>query len=142
MDNNGYAVSSMTSDLIAQVLFDQSSPKDRYVSERSLRMRVEQAWSKIQTQTQMGELDEAQLTSMLNRLDQFLVGKLSGQHVLYLARLAESEYPNIIPLMPNFLAARYEQLRVARLWSSLLNPEALKRLADAVAIERTISFDN
>jgi hypothetical protein len=127
----------MQSDQLAQLLFDQSPLLARHQTERALRLRVSRAWEELARQQQEGTISTDTLRTKLEELDVFVEGKLSGENVLALAREAECMYPEFIAVMPRALASRFEQLRIARLWASLLNPEALKRLSIAVAQDRT-----
>lgn len=136
--DSGYRVASISSDRIAQVLFDQSVPLTRLSTERLLSTRVEQYWEMLHLRHEAGTLSDESLAYRLSALDSFIAGKLSGAPLLHLAQVAEQEYPNFIALMPQCLAELYEQLRAARLWSALLNPESLRRLAEAVERERTL----
>ena len=134
----GYLVASMLSDSLSDTLFNQEPPISRHILERKLRLRVRGFWHDLKVRVENGEVSEAGAERRLRALDKAIAGKLSGQNVLALARDAEESYKNWIVYMPNLLALRYEELRVARLWSALLNPEALTRLRTAIQMERQL----
>lgn len=126
----------MMSDSIAVTLFNQEPPIVRLQMERKLRLRVREFWRVLKARSDAGEISEAGVERRLGLLDQWLDGRLSGQNVLSLARDAEIHYPEWISYMPRLLSMRYEELRVARLWSALLNPNALGRLRKAIEAEK------
>lgn len=138
----GYRLSSAMSDSMANTLFNQEPPISRHVFERKLRIEVRAAWEEIRNRLTKGQISQSQVQVLLEELDIWLDGRLSGQNVLALAREAEDEFAGWIRLMPRSLACRYEELRVARLWSALLNPEALNRLSSAIASERAIGQED
>lgn len=126
---------------MAKTLFDQEPPISRFSIEKKIRVQICMLWEALHAKVESGEISQAQLESKLGELDGWIKGKLSGQNVLYLVRLAEQMYPEWVRLMPQLLASRYEELRVARSWSALLNPEALSRLRTAIEMEREIGDD-
>lgn len=137
-DTRGYRIGSMMSDSMSDTLFNQEPPISRHIIERKLRLQVRAFWHELKLRLDSGELSQAGVEKRLAELDTWIAGKLSGQNELALARDAEENYPEWIRCMPQTLALRYEELRVARLWSALLNPEALTRLQAAIAMERRI----
>lgn len=134
----GYLIGSMLSDSISDTLFNQEPPVSRHILERKLRLQVRTFWHELKSRLESGEISQAGAEKRLRALDGWMADKLSGQNVLALARDAEESYPEWIRFMPQLLAMRYEELRVARLWSALLNPEALSRLRTAIQMERQI----
>ena len=134
---------SMVSDSMAKTLFRQDPPLRRRVGEKKLREHISAAWLALNEKRQRGQISEVTLRRRLARLDAWAAPRLSGRHVLMLAMEAERMYPTWIIDMPRLLALRYEELRVARLWSTLLNPEALSRFRIAIDAERELGgFDN
>jgi len=124
---------------MAKALFQQGAPIHRHQNELALRSRIVEYWAHLAQLQRNGKLTDQELGCRLEELDTWANGRLSGTHLLFLAKHAEKDYPQWIALMPRLLALRYEELRVARLWSSLLNPRALSRLRQAIHAER--NFD-
>ena len=127
---------SAMADTMAKTLFDIEPPISRYSIEKKLRLQICIFWEELKGYQESGRFSEASVEAQLEKLDQWIAGRLSGQNILFLVRLAEEAYPDWVRLMPRLLAARYEELRIARSWSALLNPEALNRLRTAIEIER------
>lgn len=137
----GYRIGSMMADSISETLFNQEPPIRRHMVERKLRMQIRTFWHELKIRRDAGEISQKGVEQRLRQVDDWVAGKLSGQNVLALARDAEESYPEWIRFMPKLLAMRYEELRVARLWSALLNPEALSRLKAAIEMERQFEHD-
>lgn len=130
-------VGSSMADTMAKTLFDMEPPLARHQLEKAIRLKVCVFWEDLYTQLEEGAISQAAAEALLDKLDIWMRHRLSGQNVLFLVRKAEERYPDWIRLMPRTLAARYEELRVARNWSALLNPEALNRLRTAIEMERS-----
>jgi len=142
VENGAVRVAAMGDDAMAKTLFEQAAPIARHQSELALRAHVTDYWAHLSRLEREGKLSESELSQRLDDLDAWIHGRLSGANVLYLVMLAEKDYPHWIMLMPRLLALRYEELRVARLWSSLLNPMALSRLRQATQMERMFGTAN
>lgn len=132
----GYRVAPTLSDGLAKTLFDLEPPLPRHLIETKIRQGVRWYWEELDFASKNGLISQAGVEKKLELLDRWVYGKLSGANVLLLAQDAETLFPDWIRLMPRLLALRYEELRVARLWSALLNPEALGRLRVAIQMER------
>ena len=133
-----YRMSSVMADAMADTLFDQEAPLQRHVMERRIITQIRLVWQLLRDEVESGARSMASAKQVLATVDRWADGKLSGRHVLTLARDAEEYYREWIPMMPKVLGSRYEELRVARLWSALLNPEALSRLRIAIETERSL----
>lgn len=128
----------MLADRLALTLFDQEAPISRHLYERKLRLSARLFLEQVQQLQEVGAVSPGWVRERLARLDEWMAGRLSGQNVLALAREVELMCPDWVALLPRLLASRYEELRVARLWAALLNPEALYRLRAAIEDERGI----
>jgi len=125
-------------DATAKTLFDQEPPLERHIGERKLRRQVTVYLYELKEMVQSGQLSETALSRKLQVLDQWLCTRLSGTNVLALAKEIEIGMPEWVPYMPRTIGSRYEELRVARIWSALLNPQALSLLSTAIAQERSL----
>ena len=132
-----YRIGSLMSDTMAVTLFDQEAPVSRHIMERRIMSQIRLAWQVLHDEVKSGSCSMQAARTMLSRIDQWAHGKLSGRHLLTLARDAEEFYPEWVPMMPKLIASMYESVRVARLWSALLNPDALSRLRQAIQSERS-----
>jgi len=132
---------SMVHDAMAETLFGngQDALLNRHHGERELRIRIQLYWEHLAGLQHDQEVSESTIREKLAALDVWASNKLSGRNVLHLAVYAERHYPEWIALMPRLLASRYEELRMARLWSALLNPKALRRLRLAIESERAFA---
>lgn len=128
-------VASISTDDIAQILLDQPPPSYRAMGEALLRARVGAYLDNLKTRLDNNEINDRDVIAILGRLDNWLYKRLSGKSVLMLIREFESSWPQWIAYMPRTVSARYEQIRLARIWSALLDPHALGTLARAIEQE-------
>jgi len=137
--NSRIPVAGVLTDTISETLFNDAPALHRVAFERRLLHRLRGYLEAVQDQMLNGMLSEGQVQLRLSKLDQWLNGRLSGRNLLALVRDAETRFPSLIELMPRVLSQRYEEVRVARIWASLLNANALKHLRSAIAAEREIA---
>lgn len=133
--DEGRNIASLMADNMGDILFAQEPSIERHANERYLRRQAQSFIGYIaETIRRNKGVDEA-TEEKLKTFDQWLHTKLSGSNILHLAKEIESTSPEMIPLLPLTLGARFEELRIARLWASLLNPESLRRLSSAIEAE-------
>lgn len=132
---------SVLADSMAKTLFGQDPPTYRYVTEMKLRRGASEMLRNLYIETTSGAISTQLAHDRLAKLDSWIAPKLSGQNVLSIAREVETRMPEWIIHMPNLIGRRYEEMRVARLWSALLNPGALNHLRTAIAQENALNDD-
>lgn len=135
-------VASAISDSMLDVLYNDPPEIARIDFERALLANVREYLEGIQDKLLAEELSEDRVRELLSRLDAWLDGRLCGRNLLNLIKDAEMLFPALLEYMPRVIMARYDEMRVARIWSSLLSPEALRRLSSAIADERRSSDFN
>ena len=125
-------------DKMAGLMYDCPPSDNRRELENQAVNQTQRLWKSLQEQVDRDRISPEELKEKLNQLDSWLKGKLSGSSYLSLLRTAEMFHPNFIELMPEILMSRYEEMRVARIWSALFEPEALVRLRSAVETEKAL----
>ncbi|MGY6273106.1 hypothetical protein ACXIUT_25815 [Achromobacter denitrificans] len=129
---------SMMDDHMAETLFMQEPPLVRRDFEKALYRAIVESWTVLEQDLADKRLGLEGVMRRLGQIDDWAAGRLSGHFVLMLLRDAEVSHPSWIRYMPKLLAQRYEELRVARIWSALLNPDAMSRLRQAIEVERSL----
>lgn len=126
-------VASLLSDQTANTLFgNQQAPIHRHRMEQKVRQKTSDYLMHLYREQEEGIISLDVAAGKLSVLDEWLHLKLSGENMLALALHIEAHMPDFILYLPKFMGARYEELRVARLWSALLNPEALEHLIQSI----------
>lgn len=125
-------------DEVATLLYSNQIRDDTKLIEVDVINHVERLWAGLQAKSQAGTIEQETISDVLMKLDAWLRNKLSGESLHTLLRTAEGRYPHFIQYMPESLAARYEEIRIARIWSSLLDPNALIKLRAGIEMEREV----
>lgn len=130
-----------TKDSVATLLYgNQSAPQyESRKLEIEVTNHIEGLWLRLDTKRKQREITEAEIEKTLRHVDGWLKHKLSGSGMHSLLLSAETKYPDFIRYMPETLASRYEEIRIARIWSSLFDPETLIRLKAGIDFEKNIS---
>ena len=128
-----------TKDNVASLLYANQTEESRFFLEVSAVNQVEALWLRLKAGLESGRISQNQAAEMLGRLDLWLKHRLSGAQMQRLLQSIEVKYPEFIRHMPESMASRYEEIKVARLWSSLFDPEALIRLSSSIEVEKNLS---
>lgn len=132
-------VASLLSDTMADTLYgDQEPHVHRTLMEMRILQKASECLRELYHQQESGEVSMEVISRKLARIDDWIYHRLSGQNMLALAQLIESQMADFVMYLPKFMGVRYEELRIARLWSALLNPESLERLTLSIRADSDI----
>lgn len=136
-------VASLLSDEMATTLYGNQEPHIRRTRmELKIRQRATDYLLHLYQQQENAVMSMAVIEPKLERLDDWIHNKLSGENMLALARTIESQMTDFVMYLPKFMGVRYEELKLARLWSALLNPESLARLTHSIRADSDLHADN
>lgn len=125
-------------DSVIRVLYQCSNTADKGQLETLICNRIENRWQVLNERLLNGSASDDDIKAELNLIDQWLDGKLSGESLFRLLTKAEISYPTFIRYMPINLVKRYEEIRLARIWSTLLDPESLIQLRAVIEFENSL----
>jgi hypothetical protein len=115
---------------LASILFDTPPPLGRAGIEARAVERFAQWFCASDA------VSDVRLAAALKRVNGRVLPKLSGRGILQILRLVEERRPRLLPAIA--LAVAWQQrLDQARLYSDLLRPSALARLATALELEKS-----
>ena len=126
-------------DNIAKLLYHQSGKKAHIINEMKLCNEVEAFWQKLSLKLESKSITQEKADEALSKLDAWISNKLSGESYYRLLKKIEKEFPEFIKKMPLSIAARYEEMKVARIWSMMLDPESLYILNISIGFEVKVS---
>lgn len=126
---------SVINDSVIRILYQDQNHGIEGQAETWICNHVKRKWEEFAEKMHRNEITKDELTTKLAAMDSWLQGKISGGSLSDLLVEAELKYPHFIYLMPDTLAKRYEEIRIARIWSMLLNPESLIQLRASIEIE-------
>lgn len=126
-------------DNIAKLLYHQSGKKAHIINEMKLCNEVEIFWQKLSSKLESKSITQEKADEALSKLDVWISNKLSGESYYRLLTKIEKEFPEFIKKMPLSIAARYEEMKVARIWSMMLDPESLHILNISIGFEVEVS---
>jgi len=112
---------SFNSDL-ANMLFGTPPDPSREVFETELVERFEVA---------VRSMTPRELNRHATKVDAWLLPRLSGKNLLYVAKIMESRAPAALELMPRLRARKSHAMRAAEL-AQILSPVALERVISAL----------
>lgn len=129
-----------TKDKVAELLYANQSDQNLLLIESSVINHMESLWFSLSARLERGDLSKHEVEKRLLEVDAWLKHRLTGATMHALLLSAEVKYPQFVQYMPETLASRYEEIRVARIWSSLFDPETLIRLRTGIEFEKNISL--